>query len=183
MGLTLAANPYSTGRLGVAYGGAVSRAESIKGADDFLKLSKALKAAGQTEFRKELHKGMRNAARPLIPEIRDAARQKLPHRGGLNERIAKKPYQAQVRTGSSTAGVRIVGSKVEPRINAQGRVAHPVFGRTGKPKKPGGRNTVVQQVPAARGYFDRTLQEKGPQIRVAVAGALNDFAQRLARGV
>jgi hypothetical protein len=180
----LMASPYSTGRRGVRFGtsGPISSAQSIKGANDFLKLSKALKAAGKTDLRKELHKAMRDAAKPLIPKVREAARRELPHRGGLSERVAKKPYRAQVLTGAKTGGVRIVGTKVDPRIN-EGRVWHPVFGRKGKPKKEGGRNSVVQKVPEAAGYFDKTLEQSRSQVRASVISSLNEFAERIARGV
>jgi hypothetical protein len=153
---------------------------STRGADDFYKLSKALKAAGQTELRKELHKAVRDAAKPLVPKVRQAAREKLPTTGGLNERIAKKPYRAQARTGVKTAGVRITGSKVDPRINDQGRVGHPVFGRKGKAKN-GGKNFVVQTVPTAKGYFDETLSREGPAVREAVVRTMSDFTDRIVR--
>jgi hypothetical protein len=139
------------------------------GANDFLALSKRLKAAGKTELRKELNKTMNNAAKPLIPKIRQAAATKLPQSGGLAQRIAKKPYRAQTRTGAKTAGVRIVGTKVDPRID-QGRVAHPVFGR-----KP----VVVQSV--TPGYFSETLERSGPEIRAEVVGALGAFVDDLAK--
>lgn len=168
------ASPYSTGRRGVQYGatGPSSSAKSIRGADELLALSKRLKAAGLTDLRKELHKEMRTVAKPLIPKVREAARNKLPKAGGLNERIARKPLRAQVRTGAKTAGVRIAGTKVDPRIN-EGRVAHPVFGRP--------KSTVVQQVPSADGYFDDTLRESAPEIRDQLLAALDDFAQRITR--
>ena len=185
MGALLVTSPFSTGRRGVQFGGRSSQsgvgvfgaAAGVKGADDFLKLSKALKAAGQTELRKELHKAVRDAAKPLLPKVREAARRDLPKKGGLNERIAKKPYRAQARTGAQTAGVRIVGTKVDPRIN-QGRVAHPVFGRKGKPKN-GGRNTVVQQVPQAKGYFDQTLEHAGPEVQAALLALMQQWTRDL----
>jgi hypothetical protein len=152
----------------------LGNAQSIKGANDFLALSKRLKAAGEKGLRNELNKVMRDAAKPLIPKVREAARTSLPKHGGLNERIAKKPLRAQTRTGARTAGVRIVGSKVDPRINNEGRVYHPVFGN-----KPG----VVQQVPAAKGYFDETLANEGPGIRGEVLGAFGGFVERLVRGL
>jgi hypothetical protein len=146
----------------------------VGGADDFLKLSKALKAAGQGELRKALNKTMKDAAKPLIPKVRAAARDSLPKTNGLNERMARKPYRVQVRTGATTAGVRIVGTKLDPRINNEGRIFHPVFGR-----KPG----VVQQVPGAVGYFDKTLSESGPAIRDDLTKALDDFAGTLIRRI
>jgi hypothetical protein len=146
---------------------------ATSGAEEFLALSKRLKAAGQTELRKELHKAMRDAAKPLIPKVKTAARTDLPRRGGLNKRMARKGYRVQARTGAATAGVRIVGTKVDPRIDATGRVFHPVFGRG-----PG----VVQHVPRAKGYFSETLAGSAPQVRDAVRDVLDDFAERVARG-
>jgi hypothetical protein len=146
---------------------------SVKGTEDFIALSKALKQAGATQLRKELHKAVQAAAKPLIPQVRAAAEASLPKHGGLNRRIAKKPYRTQARTGAKTAGVRIVGAQVDPRINSQGRIQHPVFGRKG--------STVVQFVPEAKGYFDDTLSRGAAPTREAIAQALSDFADRIIR--
>lgn len=149
---------------GSATGGGVS----VRGAEDFLALSKRLKAAGQTELRKELNKSMRQAAKPLLPKVREAARANLPKHGGLNERIARKPIRIQTRTGANTAGVRVVGTKVDPRID-EGRVFHPVFGR-----KPG----VVQRI-KGRGYWSKTLEKSGPDVRGDVLKALEGFTKQV----
>jgi hypothetical protein len=146
--------------------------QSVRGADDFYALSKHLKAAGQTELRKALNKAMRDAAKPLIPKVRAAARANLPKRNGLNERMARKPYRVQVRTGADTSGVRIVGTKVDPRLNDEGRIFHPVFGR-----KPG----VVQTVPGAAGYFSDTLANSGREVRGDLMDALQDFTKDILR--
>lgn len=159
-----------TGRSADGYRSGVTR--SAQGADAFLLLSKRLKEAGDTQVRNELHKAVRAAGRPLIPKVREAARRDLPRAGGLNERIAKKPYRSQTRTGVRTAGLRITGTKVDPRINESGRVVHPTFGR---------RPFVVQTVPGAKGYFDKTLQAEAPAIRAAVTEVLVEFAGRLSR--
>lgn len=145
---------------------------SVRGANDFLAVSKKLKAAGEGGLRKEFHKAIQQAAKPLVPKVREAARRDLPKGGGLNERIARKPMRVQTRTGAKTAGVRIVGSKVDPRIN-QGRVYHPVFGH-----KPG----VVQQVPEAAGYFDETLRDASPEVQAEVREVLTDWTLRIIRG-
>jgi hypothetical protein len=118
-------------------------------------------------LRNELNKVMRNAAKPLIPKVREAARASLPKGGGLNERIAKKPLRAQTRTGNATAGVRIVGTKVDPRINDQGRVFHPVFGTS---------RASCRRAEQAKGYFDDTLAAEGPGITADLVSALNTSA-------
>jgi hypothetical protein len=158
-------------------GSASASGTGVQGAEDFLALSKALKAAGKAGLRKELHKAVAAAAKPLLPKVKEAARTSLPRAGGLNQRIARKPIRVQARTGEKTAGVRIVGSKVDPRIN-QGRVGHPIFGRKGKPKN-GGKNWAVQNVPGAVGYFDKTIEEGAPGVQGSVAQVLEDFAARI----
>lgn len=158
-------------------GSAISRARSIKGTNDFVKLSKALKQAGDKTLRNELHKTVREVAKPLIPKVRQAARN-VGGSGGIGEHYGKKPYRAQTRTGQKSAGVRIVGPKTDPRVDAQGRVAHPVFGRKGKAAN-GGKNTVVQSVPAIKGFFSETLEGSGPEVRAAFVRALDDFTDRI----
>lgn len=144
------------------------------GADDLLALSKKLKAMGQTELRKELHKAVRDAAKPLIPKVKEAARAKLPRSGGMNEHYARKRYRAQTRTGVQTAGVRIVAPKTDPRVDEQGRVAHPVFGRRDIPKE-------IQTVPGAKGFFSETLRQEGPEVRDEVLEVIRDYTIRTLR--
>ena len=143
---------------------------SSRGADQFYELSRRLKAAGQGQLRKDLNKAMRDSVKPLLPKVREAARQNFPQTGGLNERVARKPYRTQARTGQKTAGVRITASKLDPRLD-QGRVVHPVFGRPG--------SKVVQQVPGAAGYFSETLTNEAPNIKGDVERVLEDFTRRI----
>lgn len=168
-------SPYSTGRRGVAYGseGAIARGKAIKGADDLLKLSKRLKAAGQTELRKELHKEMRKAAKPLVKKVKDGAAERIgEHGGGIEDHYAKKPVRAQVRTGAKTSGVRVVMPKTDPRVDSQGRVYHPVYGR-----RPG----VVQTVPGVKGFFSESLKEGSGEVREELRRTLAAFTERIAR--
>lgn len=144
----------------------------ITGADDFLRLSKALKAAGRTEMRKELHKGLRVAAKPLIPKARAEALARLPQRGGLARQVAKEPARVQVRTGR-TPGVRIVVGKKRggARQANRGFIRHPVFGN---------RNVwVSQKVPP--GWFDDPMRASAPAIRRDLADAIEAVAAQVVR--
>jgi hypothetical protein len=143
-------------------------------ADEFYRVSKALKNAGEGALRKQFHKTVSAEAKPLIPKVRQSARDNAPTKGGLNDRLAKKPYRVQTRTGASTAGVRIVGTKVDPRMNSLGRIQHPVFGRPGK--------RVVQYDSDLKGYFDKPLTESGPEVQKAVVNAMTDFTRKILRG-
>lgn len=142
----------------------------IRGADQFLRLSKALKAAGETGMRKELHAGMRKAARPLIPRARAAARQRLPKRGGLADQVAREPARISVRTGRDP-GVRVTIGKRRGGAQSANRgvIRHPVRG--------GG--WVEQEVPG--GWFDDTNDEAAPEIRRELEKAMQVVVDKIAK--
>lgn len=146
----------------------------VHGTEQFLRLSKSLKAAGRTGLRRELNTGMRRAARPLIAKTRAEAGKRLPKRGGLAAQVAREPQRIQVRTGSRTAGVRIVVARKAggARGANRGKIRHPVFGN---------RDVWVdQKVPA--GWFDDPLREAAPAIRREVERALQDVVAQIVRG-
>lgn len=145
----------------------------IRGADEFLRLSKALKHAGRTELRKDLTNGLKRAARPLTPKTRAEALRRLPQRGGLAAQVAKEPQRVQVRTGVETAGVRLVVGKKRGGAQAANRgvIRHPVFGN---------RDVwVSQSVPP--GWFDETIKGEAPAIRRELEKVLEDIAERVVR--
>ena len=145
----------------------------VEGAEQFLQLSKALKAAGALDLRKELHRELRKAGKPLVKETRDVARRTLPQRGGLARLIAKAPQRVQVRTGLDTAGIRLVAGKrrgAAETSNNLGLVAHPVFGR-----RENWEDTRVR-----KGWFTDTLNDKGPATaRPLVEAAMESIAQQV----
>ena len=144
----------------------------VTGADQFLRLSKALKHAGRTQLRKELNAGMRKAAKSLIPKTRAAALDgRLPDAGGLAQRIAKAPQRVQVRTGKDP-GVSIVAGKAGSGARAAdvGFIRHPVFGRD---------QFVTQAVEP--GWFSKTLQDAAPDVVPDLERALADVADRVVR--
>lgn len=153
---------------------------TVRGAEQFLALSKALKAAGRTELRKELNRELQLAGKPLIAVTREAARSMLPRSGGLADQVAREPQRIQVRTGEKTAGVRVVVGKRRggARSANRGRVRHPVFGRSTQSRSEW--TWVTQQVEP--GWFDRTLEREAPHIaRPAVMRALESVAERVVR--
>lgn len=147
---------------------------SVSG-EDFYRLSKALKAAGRTDLRKDLNKALRAAGKPLIGKTRAAARDRLPQGGGLAAGVAKAPQRVQVRTGEKTAGVRIVvaNNKSAARAANRGQVRHPVFGTD---------KWVTQALPRAEGWFDDTLAREAPRIAgPAIEEAIDAMVQRVIR--
>lgn len=154
----------------------------VTGANDFLKLSKALKVAGRTEMRKELNKGMRDAAKPLAKEAKQAALETFPARGGLAKRESKIPFRPQTRTGA-TPGVRIVAPGkyvVGKTVNASGRFRHPVHADPDKTRREW--RWVNQQVPGGQGWFDRRMEAGAPAIRKELEKAMEAVAQKIIEG-
>lgn len=148
----------------------------VRGAQEFVKLSKALKAAGRTELRKELNKSMRDGAKPLIKDARASARSgRLPDAGKLAQRIARTSMRVQVRTGADP-GVSIVAGKrrgAARDLNDNGRFRHPVFGRPGA--------FVDQAAPDARGWFTDPMRAGAPRVRKELEAGLERVAAKVVR--
>jgi hypothetical protein len=147
---------------------------SRRTADQFLKVSKALKAAGEKGLRQELHKGVKKAARPLVFQAKAAAREQLPKRGGLNRAVAGSPIRTVVSTGRNKYGVRIVVAGVRGRAarsTNRGKIRHPVFGN----------RDVWRDQKVPKGWFDDTMRAAAPAIRKDVEAALARVVQDIAR--
>lgn len=160
----------------------------VKGTADFLRLSKALKAAGRTEMRKELNKRLRQAGKPLIPKIREAALRELPKKGGLAERMAKRPIRIEPRTGVDP-GVKVVMPKTQEGYN-DGVIRHPVFdehklgkGQFGPRAKP--VPWVEQKIGPGLWFDDEIVANRDkvvPLIERAINSVLEDIVREAKRG-
>lgn len=153
----------------------------VRGSGEIQKLSKALKQAGHTELRKQLHKGLKAAAKPLVKEAKDAAKETFPKRGGLAAREGKIPFRSQLLTGSAP-GLRIVAPGkyvVGKTVNATGRFRHPVFADGKKTRKEW--SWVNQTVPGGRGWFDRRMQDSAPAVRPEIEAAMQRVIDKIVR--
>jgi hypothetical protein len=162
----------------VRWGWEVADDFTIRGADDFLRLSKALKQAGRTELRKELHKGLKDGATPLTKKTQAAFAAGMPSRE-LAARAGKTKQLVQVRTGKDP-GVRVVkqfgrrgagmGASNARLANRTGEIRHPVFGN-----REVWRNTKT----SARGWFDDTLRRHAPDVRPELERAMERVVQQI----
>jgi hypothetical protein len=116
----------------------------IKGADQLAALSKRLKELGDKDLSREFSRAITAATKPLVQDLRQSARETLPKRGGLNERVAKSQIRTQRRASSRTQGVRVVAKNpyVLARLD-QGHVRHRVFGRAEYVGRPDGEVGLV----------------------------------------
>ncbi len=153
-----------------------ARSDSDAGAEAFYRLSKRLKEVGGTgkgSLRNEMEKAVKKAAKPLPQAVKAEAAKRFPKRGGLSKIMGKRTPKVETRTGVLTAGVRVRDPQSDPRMSTQGRIYHPLFG------KPG--SDVVQIVPAVKGYFEESMQDKAPQVRDEITDVLAGFTQRITR--
>lgn len=132
-----------------------------------------LKAEGVKGQRVELLRGLRTAAKPLIVDVQAAAREKLPHGGGLNEQVAGQKVTVSVRTGAKTAGVRLVTRAPDTAMTDAGFVRHPTFGRRGKGQ------WRTQQIPKAAGWWSQTLAHAGPKVTPYLVAHMRLIASRI----
>lgn len=150
----------------------------VRGAEQFLRLSKALKEAGETDLRKALHKGLRDAVNDVKPKAADALSAALP--SGLSGKGKRVKQAVQVKTGSDP-GVSVVvrygkaggglGAVNAKLVNQSGTIRHPVY-KTGK--------WVAQKV-GGQGWFDKTYTNAAPAMRDSLEQVLEHVADDIVR--
>lgn len=131
-------------------------------------LAKRLKVAGEAGLKREMVRGLREAAAPVIPQLRDAARADLPRRGGLNDRVANQPIKVSVRTSGRRSGVSIRAQWT--RTNSA-TWRHPVFGHTDR--------WVSQTYAPAKNWFDETAQKNSLPARARMDAVLKVIAAQV----
>lgn len=149
----------------------------IQGADQLVALSRRLKEAGARDLERELSKAITAAVKPLRKALQESARQKLPSRGGLNERVAKSRVTTKKALSGrgSGSGVRVTagGRKSQLSDMDQGSLRHPVYGNR--------QVWVRQQVQP--GWWTEPTEEIGPTVQAEVQKALRRVADKIERGI
>ena len=141
------------------------------GASELAKVSAQLKAVGAKDLRKEMLRGIRNAAKPLVQDVKAAAESTLPHGGGLNRYVASAGIAPRTRTSGPQVGVRLVGTKGSHDLDAidRGQVRHRVFGR-------GWAKKTEAVTP---GFWSKTIPAHDDEIRRQIVAVLDDVMRRL----
>ena len=140
----------------------------IRGAEQFGKLAKELKEAGDKDLKRELYKAVGKATRPLISAARKSATEQLPRRGGLNKRVA----QSRFSTNKRQSGVRVTARNAYSlRQIDRGIVRHPVYGNT----------EVWVNQPVNSGWWSEPLEAGAPTARRAIQEAMDEIAKKLDR--
>jgi hypothetical protein len=129
--------------------------------------------SGKT-LRAQLLSGIRMAAKPAVEAARQAARDQLPKKGGLNTFVADTQITSRTRLTGPRVGVRIGVNKGAPGSKAhrayganKGVINHPVFGHLDR---------RAEQTLSSSGWFDKTLQDQQPVMTAAVRAAMEAVA-------
>jgi hypothetical protein len=139
------------------------------GTEKLVRLAAAIHDAGDKDLRRELFRAMQRSAKPLKRAARDGALQLLPHRGGLDERVAASKFSTLVRARGKGAGVRVKGaSDMDIGAMNRGRLRHPTFGH-----RPWKTQTIRP------GWFDDSLTIEADKARREIEDALDRIAAEL----
>lgn len=133
--------------------------------DELRLVAVRLKVAGAGGLRTELLRGLKTAAKPLIPKVQAAAKAKLPKGGGLNEQVASQKISVSIRTGAKSAGVRLTTTALDTKQTDAGYVRHPTWGHRDR--------WVAQQIPDAAGWWSGTLAAEGPSVTPALVAVID----------
>lgn len=164
-------------RRGSRRGSAGNDVTELRGLDQLLDLSKALKDF-DTELRKELHKEVRTAAKPLVAISRTAIAAQYPQEGGVSKTLKRGRIRTAVKTGKDP-GVSVVFSGLTVKlIERYGKIRHPVFPDT-KNKTRRQWRWVDQPVPKLKGLLENTIRDNAKVVTPAIAKAVENTAARV----
>jgi hypothetical protein len=156
-------------------------------AAEFLALATALREAGETGLRKELYKALDDAAEPLAKLIgrEEHLKDYMPDRYAgvfgkdfrmrVSKRTTGEPGVELVGSAPTALFSRGRGRKVNQR-NA-GIITHPVFAVSGTPRRSWTWRTQTKGMRA--GFFDRPVQQSGPQVRDQIVAAVDRVRDKI----
>lgn len=143
---------------------------TFRGPDRLRRFGRNLREQGEKTLRREVYRGINRATKPMRANAKAAARARLPHRGGLAERVARSRLTTRTRLVGRNPSVRIIATSPDNvrRID-RGTVRHPVFGHTDR--------WVTQ--PVNPGWFTDPMEAGAVRARREVEQALRDVARQL----
>ncbi len=162
--------------------------------NDWLALSKALKDV-EPQLRKELHKELRKAARPLVKQTREVIAEVYPKRGGLAAELAEPMSSTRYGKKQGSAVMPVVLTGRYPGVGVRvrsvtvklgefyGIMRHPVFAR-GEPSHWAWAKT--QHIPGVVGQIrERIFASRDvviPHVERAVESTANKVIELYDKG-
>lgn len=166
---------------------------SIVGQAELRRLAAQIKATGDKGLGREMSAALRKAGKPVETSVRREAIAAMPARGGYRGDITRSlKFRTSLRTGVRTASLTLItyadGTKERRDIRAlnDGRLRHPVFGRSRRIKR-GPRGGTAQPNPWSvtkirAGFHQRGTDEAADEAVREIGKVLDDFASRLLKG-
>ena len=148
----------------------------VTGADEFGILARRLKEAGDKELRKELYAGINRAVKPLRADVKAAAGDYLPKRGGYADLIASElKVSSRKRAVGQNPAIYLLGKAGKRDVSSvnRGRLRHPLFGN-----RRHWYNTRVTP-----GFWTKTLAADAPMVRVELVEAIRRVARKIEAGL
>lgn len=133
-------------------------------------------------MKSRIRRDIRTTAAPLTDAVRKAAEAQLPKAGGLNKVVAGQRVTVSVLMGASATGIRLVtrdtgGSKRDNKGTDEGVVRHPTFGMYGYDRSYW--HWVSQEIPAAAGWWSKTLAAKQPVVGAALERTIESLSAEI----
>ena len=132
----------------------------INGADQLIRLSKALKEAGAKDLQRELAKAINSAMKPVKSDLQRSAGS-LPTRGGLASEVGAAKYS----TRRNKNGLRLVAkSRYSLYHMDQGQIRH-------------GKGNKVQSIQP--GWFTDVTEAAAPEVRREITEAMESVIRKI----
>lgn len=148
----------------------------ITGANQLAALARDLRATNEKTLRREMLKGIQTAGKPLKALAKEAALQRLPKRGKLNEFVAASTFSIRTRTTGQSVGVRLQAAKKGHDLAKTdlGMLRHPVYGNESV--------WVLQRIEP--GWFSKSLDDGVvlTAMRKELIHVMDNIVRRIARG-
>jgi hypothetical protein len=146
----------------------------IRGAEALGVLTRRLKEAGDKELQKELRVAIKNALDPLRRKLPVSAREVLPRRGGLGDKVAKSKFSISRKNTSRESGLRLI-AKNEYTLGKmdEGELRHPI-----RQRKRNARPVWVKQR-ITPGWASIPFDEEAAPARAEIERAMQRVIDRL----
>lgn len=156
----------------------MSRDFYVTGADQFGRLARHLKEAGDKELRSELYKGINRAVKPIRRDVKNNLGTYMPQRYAD---VLKPSLRLTVgkKTGARSAGIALKGrARGQAALRDlkpldSGKLRHPLFGNR--------KHWKVTRI--KRGFFSEQVHKHADTVRRDISNAMDDVSRKIARNV
>lgn len=144
----------------------------IRGAEQFDRLARRLREAGDKDLRRELYAALNRSTKPVRGQVKANARAILPQRGGAARLVARSSVTTRGKAGKHPS-VRIVAKNgINLYAVNRGILRHPLFGR----------RKHWYTTPVQPGWFTDPIERAKPHIQRELIEAMHDIAVKITRG-